>query len=809
MTTATQPDVVDDELVDENSTRKQRREADVQARTEKLLKEETAAAMKRQSKDAKAAKKRGENFNPLTETAMRTSLEGEVAKRAKREVHAEYRKQWAVEHAKAAGRSVKSDVITAVYRNRKQLAPWAMAAPFAVCGALGAGWGVTVPVAPAAVMTAVAGGGAWWLWTRGAGKRLAPVRDRVPARFHQRAKLGGLLGLLFVALASLITWSTPNIGAAWFILVAGTAVLALPWWKNVEHTIPPKPDEDTREPEPEPESEPEPDQLDAQHQRIMGILTAWENRVATSVVPGSTITAHEQNAAVESYRIVLDSDRDMVADEVSGHIKKIAMKLGVMQDKLSFEPDEVNPAVVWMRHVVATPSYDYTGPIVYANGKIVHSRWEVPYAAHIQIVVGHFVDGTGHAVYDLGGAAGVMSGYVLAGTGGGKSVLLNVLAVALRMLGVYIIYADGQNGSSSPTLKRAADEFYTSSPDDVATLWARMSAFLDERSRELSEDTELARQLDGQYHYDPHRPPLMVIIDECHRIATMRFPGPIDENGKEGPREYEKYGNALGFWASESRKTGGALVLADQDIDLHDTLGGSERLRSATSGSQNLFTLRFTPKTRGGMLPNGTPNLGALPFGGFGYRPGADDRPSAMYRVPSLVYTPEDPRDPYGPGGPDRDAGQDYPEVWMSRYEPAELDNRTAAAMDVASVGNIVAPAGGQQTEPQLFAVPDATPMHLFDDGDELADDVEDTGPTDADIQAAQVLEREPVSESERALLDALGWDGKEHTASLVADLLGISRQAATKRLQAAAKRGLVAKTENGKWINRKKENEV
>ncbi|WP_145600894.1 hypothetical protein [Prauserella rugosa] len=250
-------------------------------------------------------------------------------------------------------------------------------------------------------MTAVAGGGAWWLWTRGAGKRLAPVRDRVPARFHQRAKLGGLLGLLFVALASLITWSTPNIGAAWFILVAGTAVLALPWWKNVEHTIPPKPDEDTREPEPEPESEPEPDQLDAQHQRIMGILTAWENRVATSVVPGSTITAHEQNAAVESYRIVLDSDRDMVADEVSGHIKKIAMKLGVMQDKLSFEPDEVNPAVVWMRHVVATPSYDYTGPIVYANGKIVHSRWEVPYAAHIQIVVGHFVDGTGHAVYDL------------------------------------------------------------------------------------------------------------------------------------------------------------------------------------------------------------------------------------------------------------------------------------------------------------------------------------------------------------------------------------------------------------------------
>ncbi|TWH15932.1 hypothetical protein JD82_04920 [Prauserella rugosa] len=148
MTTATQPDVVDDELVDENSTRKQRREADVQARTEKLLKEATAAAMKRQSKDAKAAKKRGENFNPLTETAMRTSLESEVAKRAKREVHAEYRKQWAVEHAKAAGRSVKSDVITAVYRNRKQLAPWAMAAPFAVCGALGAGWASPCPWCP-------------------------------------------------------------------------------------------------------------------------------------------------------------------------------------------------------------------------------------------------------------------------------------------------------------------------------------------------------------------------------------------------------------------------------------------------------------------------------------------------------------------------------------------------------------------------------------------------------------------------------------------------------------------------------------
>src|SRR5690606_29999328 len=127
---------------------------------------------------------------------------------------------------------------------------------------------------------------------------------------------------------------------------------------------PPKPDEDTREPEPEPESEPEPDQLDAQHQRIMGILTAWENRVATSVVPGSTITAHEQNAAVESYRIARDSDRGMVAGEVSGHTPRLATKLGVMRDRLWFGPDEVTPAVVSRRHGVARPAYGYPGRIV-------------------------------------------------------------------------------------------------------------------------------------------------------------------------------------------------------------------------------------------------------------------------------------------------------------------------------------------------------------------------------------------------------------------------------------------------------------
>src|SRR5690606_29948902 len=139
-----------------------------------------------------------------------------------------------------------------------------------------------------------------------------------------------------------------------------------------------------------------------------------------------------------------------------------------------------------------------------------------------------------------------------------------------------------------------------------------------------------------------------------------------------------------------------------------------------------------------------------------------------------------------------------WPTEWMAEYPADELDSDTASAM-YGSRPVTTAPA--EQVDELFDASPEPVVVPLFG---QRTDE-----PTDADVQAAAVLGVEPISESERALLDALGWDGKEHTASLVADLLGISRQAATKRLQAAAKRGLVAKTENGKWINRKKENDT
>src|SRR5690606_4170257 len=298
------------------------------------------------------------------------------------------------------------------------------------------------------------------------------------------------------------------------------------------------------------------------------------------------------------------------------------------------------------------------------------------------------------------------------------------------------------------------------------------------------------KRFHNKYPYDPHRPPRVWLIDEAHNITNKPFPK--DVFGEQ----FATYGDALGKAAREMRKLGGVIVLASQDYNL-ETFGHCEALRDAVQ-QNNLVATRFTARTRTGMLPPTTPNLGFLPGGGYGYLP-SSQRPAAMWRGPGMVYDEDNP--------PNHEAGEKWPEEWMQEFDEPTMDAPTEQAMAIATsgladVGPAVSATKNTDAAVDLDdCVPGSVVVPLFGDSND--------GPTAGDVQAAAVLDVEPISESERALLDALGWDGRARSATTVGENLGISRPAAQKRLERAAEKGLVARLEDRKWINRKKEHET
>lgn len=778
-TITTDPDV-DDPVEAKKAAKeaaKQLRDEAVQARTAELLDARTKAEMKAQNKRAKAASKRGEKVDLLDEKQMRSSLTRECEKQAKREVKAQERKKRRAERWEATKVVVSTDVASAVHRNRAQLPPAVAFIVYVLAAVVAVAFAVN---APSQLGTSALAGGlvsvvTWWAWTRGFGKKRPALRDRVPEAHRSRARTALAIWTACIPAAGLIAPSN-HLGTIALIAVATLLWAAVPWWKTVEHPIPDKNADNEESPAPQPAAEP--DQLDVDQKRIMGVLNRWngDGGVSTDIIAESALVWYSSTDSVDTYRIDLSDRGRVVAKQIDTKLDDIALRLRVMADALSIEPDTSDPAVAWMRHVHAAPSFAYTGPRVYANGRLVESRWDIPRNADITFAVGHYVDGTGDACYVFRTRGGTQHGFVLGSSGSGKSVTLDVLGVAFKFLGCQITYCDGQDGASSEALAENVT-FYGSSDAEAAQLWAEIRGFMDARNKQLRED----KSLHGKYPYDPERPPHVWLIEEAHNITQKKFPGD----------EFETYGQALGKAARELRKLGGVIVLASQDYDL-PTHGGSEPLRDALQ--TNLITLKYGARTRGGMLPPETPNLGSLPPGGYGYLP-SSERPAAMWRGPSLVYDEDNL--------PNYDAGEMWPSEWLQSYEEPTLDSATARAMDTAvsqyaSDALFAAATNTNDTVDISDALPAPVVVPLF--GDTV------DGPTDTDVQAAAVLDVEPISDSERVLLDALGWDGRARSATTVGENLGITRQAAQKRLEAASEKGLVGRLENRKWINRKKE---
>lgn len=686
-----------------------------------------------------AALQRAELKKAPAERAKDGALWKQAHREASRQVYRERATARTKQLARSAATSTYSETKSVVQRNRRQLAPWATAAPYAVLGA--SAWAVAThspsasPIGIAVLAAAITVGASVlaWRW------RLA---SRVPARFHPKLQAG--LGMLcgWCAGMPLVPSGAGQAGMwlALLALLAGIGYMGLSWWREHDHPIPPqpaKPAEQQRHHEP----------TDEASRRTARTVETWHRKVAPAgkAVPGSAVTHVSSTDVMDRYLVALDDEGQVTRSQLNGLKDRIEMPLGIPKTEFTFE-STTHPAQVIMRHLHQDPVFAYQGPIVLCDGKPIASRREITPGSTVDIVFGSYLDGDGYACYRVLEKGSVNSAFVLGGMGSGKTRTVELIAIGLRMLGCYLLWIDGQEGASSPLLNRQANQvFEFNMHDDTDDCGVRefadtLGAIARKRNRDLKEKPEL----NGEYTYDPHRPPVVAIMDEAH--AMLQKPHP----------KHPTYGMALEQNTVQLRKSGMGLIALSQDLD-KPTFGNSSRIRQSLMISGNFLGMRQIDKSRIGMLPSSCPPLDTVPPGrGYGYLP-LGERPDALWRTLDL--------------GEDTQATA---ERWMSAYDLGVLE------FDLEHTASAGAEAAG--AEPDRVPVESSLRVVHFP--------TTGTPEPDEPDRSATVL-----TEAEQTALEHIRQEPQ--TPTMLASRLGVSQQAAGKTLRKLAAKGDAARIED------------
>jgi hypothetical protein len=301
---------------------------------------------------------------------------------------------------------------------------------------------------------------------------------------------------------------------------------------------------------------------------------------------------------------------------------------------LEQHPDlaETDPTVLRLRHVTRSPIK-----------KTVY--FEQPRFEDGKILLGLYADGIGEASFRLLSDDSMWGGFILGGTGSGKSRLLELIAVVCRWLGMPIIYLDGQSGASSPALWEHAT--WSGGPEDAPEVLAALERGAKKRSK-----YNRAHGLSG-FEHTPARPGILTIADECHRIFTQ----PTGERWAEAARE--------------NRKLGMPILAASQAMGLA-TFGGEDALRSSLLYG-NIIVGRTLSRISTGMIPGldlDPTTFPAMPGYAYSVAVEGSDARTAPFRGRFL------------PSAKDRERHPEIPvassQEWFTQLPDPEVDRLTA-----------------------------------------------------------------------------------------------------------------------------------
>jgi hypothetical protein len=480
----------------------------------------------------------------------------------------------------------------------KQYAPWIVAASLLVVGAIC--WLIrwrmdSLTAVSLAVL--VAASGTWAAWM--VGRRTKKWRTRV----HWAAAVG----------SSWLLW-TAGTGPSWravLVLVLGTVLCSGRWWQV---NRPPHPKAPSREAVP------------VSTDQSVPVLWAEHLGGPGAILAGSALSDKDTSKVnCESYTVNLRPGKQSITGTLS-YLELIAGGLATPVKQIVLEPHpDQNPNHVKLTVVQHSP---IEKTIDYAGARIVGDHQHM-------IELGPYGDGDGYARWRMWQpgeqpmTGSWLSGLIIAGTGIGKSRLMELLAAGYMKSGNAIVwFNDPQGGASSPALQEYAD-WYTSTERTEHMIGAL---------ERIATAREKQNSVRGWKRFDPspERPGIIALLDEGHVTIA-------------------RYGNRLEALARKTQKVGVGFVVLTQGASLESL--GKDILRASLMA--NLVVMKTGSSQTKNLLPGLPVDPEMLPkIAGFGYSVGTDGSRTAPFRAEHVAE----------------------PEHWFAQYKMPKLDALSAKA---------------------------------------------------------------------------------------------------------------------------------
>jgi len=649
--------------------------------------------------------------------------------------------------------------------------------------------------------------------------RFAP---RTPAQARWMALCAGvaMTWLTIAVMIGINTTTTPVLGLA---LVAATLVLARLHWRHHREpdpaaTTPRLPAaslDELASPTEEEQDEDEDEDEDEEAQiseKAQYYLDQWANVVSQSnrLMPDTAleyedrITTEGEDGRITTigyrFRLYLPEDGITFSGAVNA-LGSVEMALHTPQKNLSIEriPEEIcdDPAQVWFDVITHSPIQK---PVPMLSTRYRCERDEDGKVSRGWIDLGPYANGDGNAKWTVySGGDSMWSGLVIGGTGSGKTVVLDSMALSLAASDHTVLwYADGQRGSSSNFIPGIAD--YTALDEDG---WMDMLQSLETIAQARAAENRRNGARDATqrgFVPTPERPGLVVIVDECQEILS---------NHKIAER-WKKLTKIV-------RKVGISLIMATQSAD-PGSFGNSHGFREQLIQG-NAIVLRTANSNQGNFL-------------------GMDLDPSKLPQIPGFGYLASGQR-----VAPFRSVfHNNYPKLWnLLGYEKTTPDEIVIGGANIATEGRYTEQAKAEpeaiisEIEADLQPFRDAARGHLdlvqahkeyhpdpeqdekkgleeleasiedaAQESQEIADMLAELeAETDAQAEADRVAEAvSMLGSAQNAALEAVAAadmeQGRATTAADLATQRDITRQRANTLLAGLVDKGLVAAGEDG-----------